>query len=129
MSTPKQRVEARIAGEKAVVRGLVEHMHKFGWHAVEVDDGGDERAIKVDYEPGLSADEVIDHAFAVDEAHVYFKDGLGHTGWVFLVFGNEPHEVINDYSAKVEFDVVMEEFHPEEYLPVPDGQKVGGAHP
>lgn len=100
-------VEARIAGEKAVVRALVEHLGKFGWNAVEVNDGGEEPAIKVRVpvprpsSRGLSADEVIEHAFAVDEAWVYFSNGP-RKHWVFLVFGNSPEEVISDYSYAAE---------------------------
>lgn len=113
--------EIDIELEKAVVRALVDHCGKFGWHAIEVDDGGEEPAIKRTYDVGLSADEVVEAAFAVDEARIIFSNGERRSHWVALVFGNSPEEVIADYSYGPisnpdDFEVVMEEFDAEEAI-------------
>lgn len=112
--------EIDIELEKAVVRALVDHCGKFGWHAVEVNDGGDEPAIEVPYATGLNGDQVVEHVFAVDEAKVYFSNGQMRRHWVLIVLGNPPEEVIADYSYAApeslthdDFDKVMTEFDAE----------------
>lgn len=74
-----------------------------GWDLDYVNDGEEE--ILVDTEPAA-----IDAVMAVDQAWLHVKrreaNGVVHAeGYVFFVLGNDPDEVICDYTVNLE-DVV-----------------------
>lgn len=81
------------SNEKAIVRHMLAVLHLAGWLPVKVDDGGDE------YVKATTPDEVIEAAFAVEEANIHFSNGKRNY-WVCLVFGNgnEGRDVICDHT-------------------------------
>lgn len=96
-------VANRIKIEKRIVRHPIRVMKKNGWDAYAVNDGEEF------YRNLTTEKQVMDHAFAVDKASIYFenkalsvtltdgtKDCVGHH--VYLVFGNDGYDVIADYS-------------------------------
>lgn len=48
--------------------------------------------------PGLERDDAIREVMSCDDGHfIVFKNGE-RVGWVWFVFGNDPVEVISDYT-------------------------------
>lgn len=50
--------------------------------------------------------EALDYGMQLDQFHLYFTKG-DETGWVFFVLGNDPDEVVNDYTLNL--DPTMDE--------------------
>jgi O-acetyl-ADP-ribose deacetylase (regulator of RNase III) len=48
-------------------------------------------------DPNLTIDELAEKCQGLDELHIHTEEPDGRTGWVFLVFGNEPGVLINDH--------------------------------
>lgn len=109
-------VAARIEIEKKIVRHLIRTMKEHGWDAHAVNDGEE-------FHIGLTAEkQVMDHAFAVDEASIHFENKklpfINSEGeekcvshYVYLVFGNDGYDVIADWSYRDDdnFKIIMEE--------------------
>lgn len=90
---PALGVAARLEGERAVIRALCEEMIAAGFHPVKVDDGGDECV------QTTTTAEVLDAVFAVDESRIRFRNrAIARGGWVSIVLGNSPEEVIADHA-------------------------------
>lgn len=100
-----------------------------GWTLDYVDDGGGEVEVIAD-EGGV--EHTLELVFAVDEALVLVKKDAdmveelldkGHfsprnpppaqRGWIRFVLGNDPDEVVNDYTVNV---TVLDDFNIEEVL-------------
>lgn len=91
--TPK--IAERLQGERKVIHFLLTEAKNNGW-AFAVDDG--EELHKTD-----NIDAALDAVFSVDESHIDFRKGT-RPCWVFIVLGNSPAEVINDYGINLAFD-------------------------
>lgn len=100
--------------EKKVVRAVITHLENGGWKPVAVDNGGHEYEVEAPYSKGgVPIEEVIEHSFAADEAHIFFSNGK-ETHYIYLVLGNSPEEVISDYSYGMDnFSELMESFSAE----------------
>lgn len=88
-------VERRMSIERRIIRHLIREAKKDGWECVAVNNGGDEDEVCT------TEAEVMDHAFATDEAQLYFRkpiSGDGAKHWVFIVLGNDGYDVIADHS-------------------------------
>lgn len=76
---------------------LFELLAKAGYHSPAIWDGEEETPVK-------TAEEAADIVMNLDQAHLYVtKDDK--TSWAFFVLGNDPEEVICDYTVDLE-DVV-----------------------
>lgn len=111
-------VRKRITIEIRIARKMIRLMKKAGWKAYAVNDGEE-------FHRGLKTEkEVMEHAFAVEEASIYFKnpslkykddEGKEHTvsHHAYLVFGNDGYDVVADWSYGEgegdTFDEVMEQ--------------------
>lgn len=87
MSTPT----TDRGGIEQVIRALV----AAGWELHYVDDRGDE-TIEVSTEP-----EAVKAITDVDEAFLFVKRA-DQTGYVFFVLGNDPWEVVCDYTTNLD---------------------------
>lgn len=80
--------------DKAGIRQVIRALKADGWELDCVYDGGDED------NPVTGEQEAIDAIDAVDDAYLNVKKGED-TGWVRFVLGNEPDEVVCDYTTNL----------------------------
>ena len=76
--------------EMAIVKHLLERAKEFGWVCTKVDNG--------DGYVSVAEDEVLDEAFAADDAELRFEREGFRLQWVYLVFGNDGYDVIADHT-------------------------------
>lgn len=75
-------------------KSLLYDLQAAGLTLVEGDNGDDKFKFTVDI------DKFISNLTACDETHlVIHDDKLGRNRWLFLVYGNNPGELVNDYSV------------------------------
>ena len=86
MSAPK----SDKAGVKKAYRALV----KAGYSVDVIDGAGDEFS-------GLDEAGAISEVMSCDDGYFVAYDGAARIGFVWFVFGNEPYEVISDYSLSL----------------------------
>lgn len=92
------------SSDRAAIRQTLRALKAAGYSPVTVNDG--EETIKV---WGATEAEVIEALTATDQAWLYVTAAAGPRGkqsWVFFVLGNDPEEVINDYT--VDLDPVID---------------------
>jgi pyruvate dehydrogenase complex dehydrogenase (E1) component len=86
--------EHRLKLELSIIRRIVKDALALGY-TVSVCDG-EEWTVKRSTKLG----QIIAAVRTTDEDYLAFRTADGtYVGKVFLVYGNEPYEVINDYSA------------------------------
>lgn len=93
--------------ERGLVRQLVQRAHLLGVPVKAVWDGY--RMVKVaNTEKGR--DKAFDLAMDLDSCHLYLqgREGTISEQWVYLVFGNDGHDVFADYVVGGEAEEVME---------------------
>jgi hypothetical protein len=88
---PSVRERAKI--ELAIVHELIKRLKAAGFSKLFVDDGDDEKQDCDDDEQTL-----VTAIFAVDQAHLETVTGMQ----VFLVMGNDGHDIIADYHIGLE---------------------------
>lgn len=76
-----------------IVASWLLHMQERGFKCVIVNNGGDNEKI-------WQLHEAIEHATACDEAYLTFIDSSEDTFWAFVVLGNDPNELVSDYSIR-----------------------------
>lgn len=88
--------------DRGGIEQAIRALRAAGWELAYVDDGGENIPVKT--EP-----EAIDAIMAVDQAWLHFTKGepeldkkLHKTGWLFFVLGNDPDEVICDYTTNLD---------------------------
>lgn len=80
---------------KPVISSFIRHMRKAGFLASVVNNGDDE-----DYTVRTD-DGAVSEINATDESNVWFaREGEENPFWAFVVLGNEPYEMIADYTAR-----------------------------
>jgi hypothetical protein len=91
------KIERRIALEKRIVRRLVRDLLAAGY-SISVNNGGDENEIPYsrDYSQIAAA------LFATDDEHLLTRRPDGHNSFVYLVYGNDGYDVVNDYGTSLE---------------------------
>lgn len=84
--------------DRAGIRQTIKVLLDTGHTLLYVNNGGDDEVVK-------TAAEALEECMAADEAylHVQLPQGLS-TGWVRFVLGNDPEEVVCDFT--VNLDVV-----------------------
>jgi hypothetical protein len=85
----RQEIEREIVG-LVVTEGLS------AGYSIAVDNGEEE------FPASSKAAEIMELLFTVDEEHLIFYQASKRIGWVFLVYGNDGWDVINDYSTTLE---------------------------
>jgi hypothetical protein len=85
---------AAPTSDKAGIRQTIRALRNGGWELDSVWDG--EESI-----PVTNESEAINAIMALDMAHLYFKHDESEYGFVYFVLGNEPDEVINDYTVNL----------------------------
>ena len=80
--------------EMAIVKHLLERAKEFGWVCIKVDNG--------DGYVRVAEDEVLDEAFAADEAELRFEQEGFRQQWVYLVFGNDGYDVIANCTFTID---------------------------
>jgi len=80
--------------DKAAVRQVIRALVAGGWTLDMVYDGEEEI-------PTTTESQVMDAVFAVDMAHLHVHKNDLH-GWVWFVLGNDPDEVVADYTINLE---------------------------
>jgi hypothetical protein len=64
-----------------------------GFEPHSTNNGGD------DDEPTPTLETMLAEATAADEAHINFTHPSGSHFWAFIVFGNSPAELVNDFKC------------------------------
>jgi len=82
---------------KPVVGSFLTKLIKAKFVLVAVDDGGSR--IPVD-----KKSEAVDAVDSVDDSHLYVTDPNGFDRWIYIVLGNDPEELVADYSCRREYD-------------------------
>ena len=85
------------------IRSLLTIAAKHGLTCIEVDNGDG-------WEDTATRQEAIKLASATDEAHLLFRHKAGLKMTVFIVLGNEPEELICDYSSHPFLDALHLEY-------------------
>ncbi len=103
--TLSTQVAKRQAIEKKIARRLIREALKAGLF-ISVHNG-EELVIK----RSRSVTAILDVMFSVDEEKLFFYSSLTslRIGIVFLVYGNDGWDVINDYSVNATLDPIMAE--------------------
>ena len=129
MSTVKRElppaVRKRQAVEKRIVRQLLKDAiaagytcsvsYERGWDVQSQERADSREQMCQEVSPcigSVKVSEIIEHAFAVDECHLFFHDpgepALTEDGnnnsyrYVYLVFGNDGWDVVCDYTTNLE---------------------------
>lgn len=97
-----RRVAVRIAGERDIARHLLHSLAEQGFD-LQTNDGEDETEYTKDWK-GLHA-----RAFDTDELYINVRvkadtaPGLddGEYGWIHLIYGNSPEEMISDHTINL----------------------------
>lgn len=98
--------DSRIALERRIVLQLIENLAAEGWKLTAIDNGDG----AVPTSEFTTTDDRDEEIFAADECVLRFSrhDRMHH---VYLVFGNAPYEVVNDYSYSEadgdDFDAIL----------------------
>jgi len=87
-------VRHRAKVELAIVHALIEALRKSGYE-VRVDDGDDNATLG-------SEQELVEKIFGVDESNIVTRKTGCKRSFVFLVRGNEGHDIICDYGVSLE---------------------------
>ena len=109
MFTNHRRGEVERAIVSATIKAAIDHGFKLdGVNNGEDDVKSSNRAV------------VMEHAFACDQAHIFFThpDHGDRSSWLFIVLGNEGWTVISDYTmdldaAVTSTDALVEKFEEE----------------
>lgn len=89
-------IAARQRMERSIVRRVVKDALAAGY-VLDVDDGGDELAVK----GATTVKAAIDALMNTDDDKLILRRGKDR-GWVRFVYGNDGWDVINDYSINIE---------------------------
>jgi hypothetical protein len=95
--TQMSMVKMRQAVEKSISKKVVNALLTAGF-AISVDNGGD------DYELAHSTNgvDIVKAMFLADEDRLYAEKDGKTFGWVYLIYGNDGWDVINDYTVNLE---------------------------
>lgn len=93
-------VAKRQEMERQIVRKVIDDALAAGY-SLDVWDG-EEDAIS----NSTDAEAIFATMFACDEEWIYFrKNGEAPMGWVYFIYGECGHDVINNYTCKLEDDL------------------------
>lgn len=93
-ATPEVRRRQRV--ERAIVQRVVKDALAAGY-ALDVDDGGDEPAVK----GATTLKAAMDALMNTDDDRLILRRGKGR-GWVRFVYGNGGWDVISDYTTNLD---------------------------
>lgn len=93
-----RELAARITIEGRVVRRTIQALLQAGY-TIDLNDGGETTVFC-----SRSLDELMQAAFSTDEDYLIARDKETgkKVGMVFLVYGNDGHDVVSDYSLSLE---------------------------
>lgn len=92
----QEKVQKRIKEEKQIMRHCIKELLSHGFKLSVFD--GEETVIS----KSSDRKKIFESMYSTDEDVLkVWKDGI-KIGMVYFVYGNESHEVINDYSTKLE---------------------------
>lgn len=79
-------------------RYLIMALIDAGFTMVSADNGEDELKVV----STTTIDALIEALYACDESHLNVIDPAGNEQWLYLVYGNDPGELVCDYSMPAE---------------------------
>lgn len=91
---------AAPSSDTAGIRQTIRALRAAGYAPTEVNDGEETIDVK-----GATEREIIEALTATDQSWLYVTNAAGPRGrreWVFFVLGNDPEEVINDYTIALD---------------------------
>ena len=86
----------RMQAEREIVRATIEAAIKRGWLLRGVDNGED------DVETTNDVERAMELAFVCDDARIFFHRPPQDTAVLYIVFGNDGWDVINDYTVNLD---------------------------
>ena len=103
----KRALLRRIAGERDITYQLLKSLVTQGFLLKDGDE--DEGAVEADEEALWTKDykRIFDIAMDVDAfnlcvKHTQPREGWNDSGWIYLVYGNSPEELISDHTTNLE---------------------------
>lgn len=94
-----RRVAVRIAGERDIASHLLRSLVEQGFVLQDAEDEDEEWT----NDPAKILSIVTDvDAIYINVKHTQPKEGWDDSGWVFLVMGNSPEEMISNYTTNLE---------------------------
>ena len=98
-SESARRVAVRCAGERDVARHLLQSLVEQGFVLQDSEDEDEEWT----NDPAKMLSVVTDvDAIYINVKHTQPKEGWDDSGWVFLIMGNSPEEMISNYTVNLE---------------------------
>lgn len=94
LGSPQTSLHARL--ERRAAWALIKHLEAQGWKP-DAEIGSDEDT------PTPDAKSIMELLFNLDEARFRFVKGNAR-GWVYLVRGNSPEELLSDYTTNLPLD-------------------------
>ena len=91
---------------KPETQGLIQTLFKHGLTIESVDNGEEETNFNE-----VSLDTFIEETMACDEAHLYVRTPDDKSKVLYLVYGNNPGELVADYSVCPEIDAATDEHY------------------
>ena len=89
---------------KPVIEDVILHLLAEGLTITHVDNGWDEEFVV------NTVEEAVELINEVDEANLYLENPDGKKRWVHIVMGNEPYEIVSDYTCDPLIDKATEKF-------------------
>lgn len=86
--------------ERKLIEAAIVEAAKVGFHAYQVNDGGDNV-------PAQTVAEVVAVVDSVDEASIHFKHEDGRRAWLYVVLGNG-EDCLADHSVTPGFSDAMD---------------------
>ena len=91
---------------KPETKSLIETLQKHGLTIVSVDNGESKTNFA-----DTTLDNFIEETMACDEANLYVKTPEGKVKTLYLVYGNNPGELVCDYTIAPEIDAATDEHY------------------
>jgi hypothetical protein len=90
---------------KPETKSLLEILQKHGLTIAHLNNGCDE---DIDFD-SVSLEEFIDECYACEESRLYVTNNEGKLLGLYLVYGNDPGELVADYHVDPRIDSAVDE--------------------
>lgn len=97
--------------EKAGLEKVIDHLKAAGWTPYKVWDSEEFEPLQ----PGTPTSEIVLACSQTDMSALHFYSGQGNTGYILLVWGNDPEEPVADYSIDNGFGEAVDAVLPQAF--------------
>lgn len=94
MGTAKGNEMSAPSSDRAAIRQTIRALRAAGYAPYQVNDGEEVTDVR-----GATENKIIEDLMATDQSWLFVAPAEGRREWVLFVLGNDPEEVINDYTV------------------------------